>query len=211
MGIKPASYQKLFELVTCTESCIVDFTGANKHFSFFTISLVYDESDQHRSIHNSYNTQLASTRMKSITLENATNTYSTFNSMKFDTSDLHNKFLLYNQFVVQYCKGCSIAPLSDYANNPVFQELHSQSKYFTFADKKIFIDLRCGKGYTNKIKKLNRNDRDLAITIQLKTAAMKRIRLCITWYYQGEYLYSMRREGLMNYKYRVNKQEHAIS
>ena len=51
------------------------------------------------------------------------NAESTFYSVKFDTSDPHNKFLLHNQFVAWYCKGCSIAPFSDYANNSVFQEL----------------------------------------------------------------------------------------
>ena len=29
-GIRPTPYQKLLELVTSTESCIVDFTGAIK-------------------------------------------------------------------------------------------------------------------------------------------------------------------------------------
>ena len=43
-GIKPTPYQKSFELVTGTESRIVDFTGTNKQFSFFTISLVYDKT-----------------------------------------------------------------------------------------------------------------------------------------------------------------------
>ena len=56
----------------------------------------------------------------------------------------------------------------------MFQEIPTQSKYFTSADKKVFIDLRRGKGYTNKIKKLNRDDDDLTITIQLKTAATKK-------------------------------------
>ena len=66
----------------------MDFTGANKQFSFFAISLVYDKSDQHRSINDSYNTELVSTKIKSTTLENASNAYSSFNSMKFDTSNL---------------------------------------------------------------------------------------------------------------------------
>ena len=95
----------------------------------------------------------------------------------------------------------------------MFRELPTQSKYFTSADKKIFIDLRRRKGYTNKIKKLNRDDSDLKITIQIKTVAMKKMRLCVTGYHQGKYLYSMTREGLiMNYKeYGVSKQKHAIS
>ena len=79
------------------------------------------------------------------------------------------------------------------------------------ANEKIFIDLRCRKGYTNKIKKLKKDDSDLTITIQPKVLVAKKVRLCVSSYYQGEYLYS--REGLIiNYKeYRVNKQKHAIS
>ena len=52
--IKLTPYQKLFWLVTDTESRIVYFPGANKQLSFFTISLVYDKNDQHRSIYNNY-------------------------------------------------------------------------------------------------------------------------------------------------------------
>ena len=59
--------------------------------------------------------------------------YSLFNSIKLDTEDTDDKFLLYNQFVVWRCKGSSIVPLSDYAHNPIFQELPTQSEYFTSA------------------------------------------------------------------------------
>ena len=54
MSIKPTSYQKLFDLVSSPESRVVDFTVENKQFSFLAISLVYDNSDQHRSIYGSY-------------------------------------------------------------------------------------------------------------------------------------------------------------
>ena len=87
--------------------------------------------------------------------------------------------------MARYCKGCSIAPLSDYANNPVFQQLPTQSEYFTSADKEIFINLRRRKGSTNEIEKLNRDDSDLTITIQLKVPAEKKVRLHVTGYYQG--------------------------
>ena len=143
-GIKPMPYQKSFELVTGTESRIVNFQGANKQFSFLLISLVYDKSDQHKSIYESYNAELASTKIKSIKLENMSNTYSSFNSVKFDPSDGHDKYL-------RYCKGSSISPLSDYAHNPVYQEMPTIKQYFTTADEKIFVDLRCGKGYINEI------------------------------------------------------------
>ena len=191
----------------------MDFTSANKQFSFFAIYLVCNKSNHHISIYSTYNVKLASTKIKSLTLENASNTYSTFSSVKLDTDDLHNKSLLYNQFVAWYCKGSSIAPLSDYANNPVFQELITLSKYFTSADEKIFIDLRRRKGWTNETEKLNRDDSNLTITIKLKAAAAEKMRLHVTGYYQGKNLNSMSREGLIvNYKeYGVNKQKSVVN
>ena len=81
------------------------------------------------------------------------------------------------------------------------------------AYKKIFINLSRRKECINEINKLNRDDSDLTITIQLKAPAEKIMRLHITGYYEDECLYSMTREEfIMNYKeYRVNKQKHAIS
>ena len=73
-GIKPTPYQKSFKLVTGTQSRVVNFHGPNEQFSFLGISLVYDKSDQHRSIYDNYNAELASTKIKSIKLENASNT-----------------------------------------------------------------------------------------------------------------------------------------
>ena len=134
---------------------------------------MYDRSDQHRSIYDSYNTELASTKIISIKLENASNTYNSFNSVKFDTDDAHDKYLCYSQFFAWYCKGSSIAPLSDCLHNPIFQELPTQSEYFGSADDKIFIDLSRGKAYTNEVEKTNRDDSDLSVTITLKTATTK--------------------------------------
>ena len=53
------------EMQRLSESPVVGFTGANNQFSFFAISLVYDKSDQHRSIYGSYNAELASTKNNS--------------------------------------------------------------------------------------------------------------------------------------------------
>ena len=72
--IRDTLYQKSFELVAGTESRVVEFQGSNKQFSFLTISLVYDKSDQHRSIYDSYNGEVPSTMIKLIQLENASNT-----------------------------------------------------------------------------------------------------------------------------------------
>ena len=52
-GIKPIQYQKSFELVAGTESRVVNFQGTNKKFSFLLVLLVYDKSDEDRSIYDS--------------------------------------------------------------------------------------------------------------------------------------------------------------
>ena len=65
-------------------------------------------------------------------------------------------------------------PRYSIGNNPVFQELPTLSVYFTPAGKKIFVDLRRGKGYTNEIENLNRDDSDLTVTIKLTAAAPKK-------------------------------------
>ena len=138
--IKPTPYQKSFELIAGTHSRVVNFQATNKQFSFITISSVYNKNDQHRSVYDSYNTELASAKIKSVQLENASDTCSTFNTVKFDTSYANEKYLVYMQFVSRYCKGSSIVLLSDYANNPTFQELPNMKHYET-----LLIDLRHGK------------------------------------------------------------------
>ena len=72
-------------------------------------------------------------------------------------------------------------PLSDYAHNPPFQELSTVSQYFTKMDEKIFIDSRRGKGYTNELKKISRDDSDLSISIKLKAVKMKKNEIASDW------------------------------
>ena len=141
------------------------------------------------------------------------NTYISLNSAKIDTSDAHDRYLLYTQFAACYCKGSSIAPLWGYAHNPIYKEMSTINQYFTSADEKKIIYLRGGKGNTNETEKINRDDSDLSLHYDsdlslslhscLKTLQRKKMRLHVTGYYQGEYLYSLANEGLvewMNYK-----------
>ena len=66
IGIKPTPYQKTFEVNTGTQSHVVEFKGANKQFSNKQISLVYHKSEQHNSVYDSYNIELAATRIASV-------------------------------------------------------------------------------------------------------------------------------------------------
>ena len=206
-GIQKTPYQKSYELIAGAQSRTINFNNALKQFSFLEISLVYDRSNKHLSIYDSYNAEVASTQIKSIKLQNASNTYSEFNTVKFDLEDEEDRYTLYNAFVAFVTEGSSIVAESEYMNNEVRQELPNRNTYFTDSDERVYIDIRRSKGFTGELERVNRDDSDLTVTVDLKAAATKKMRLCITGYFQGEYNYMISSNGLiMNYKeYGVSK------
>ena len=206
-GIQKTPYQKSYELIAGAQSRTINFNNALKQFSFLEISLVYDRSDKHLRIFDSYNAEVASTQIKSIKLQNASNTYSEFNTVKFDLEDEEDRYTLYNAFVAFVTEGSSIIAESEYMNNEVRQELPNRNTYFTDSDERVYIDIRRSKGFTGELERVNRDDSDLTVTVDLKAAATKKMRLRITGYFQGEYNYMISSNGLiMNYKeYGVSK------
>ena len=67
------------------------------------------------------------------------------------------------------CNGSSVAPISDYVDNPVFQELTDQETYISVkSDEKIYLDLRASSGYKKEAEKLERNDSKINLQITLK-------------------------------------------
>ena len=97
--------------------------------------------------------------------------------------------------------------------NKARQELPNRNMHFTDLDECIYINIRRSKGYTGEFEKVNQDDSDLSLTVNLKAAAAKKLRLHITGYFQGEYMYMLDKDGLiMNYKeYSVNKQKLVIA
>ena len=81
------------------------------------------------------------------------------NEKKYDVDNLTQRHLLYKQFVAWNCNGSSVAPLTDYMNNPIFQELPDKGKYFDVrSDDRVYLDLRASLGYVKEAEKLERND-----------------------------------------------------
>ena len=198
-GIKPTPYQKTFEINTGSQSHVVDFKGTNKQFSFLEISLVYDKSEQHNSVYDSYNAELAAVLIGSVQLENLNNKYGEFNK-KYDLTDEHDAYIMYrNFFAWSTNKGSSVGPLTQYANDPIYKELIKYDKYYkaTESDERLYIDIRRGRDYTSELEKIVRNDSSLTMNITLKVAATKKMRLRVFGYYQGEYMYSMTNLGLL--------------
>ena len=50
-------------------------------------------------------------------------------------------------------------------------------------DEKVYIDIRRSKGYTSELERVNRDDSDLSVTVDLKAAATKKMRLYIRGYF----------------------------
>ena len=140
-GIKLTPYQKSYELVIGAQSKTFTFTNVFKQFAFLEFSLLFDRSDQHLSIYDSYNAEVVVTNIKSIKLQNASNTYSQHNTIKFDLEDEEDCFTLYNSFVAFVTEGSSIVPESDYVYNEVRQQLPNRKTYFTDLDKKSTLIL----------------------------------------------------------------------
>ena len=103
-GIKSMPYEKSYAMIIGAQSKTFTFTNVFKQFSLLEFSLLFDRSDQHLSIYDSYNTEVAATNIKSIKLQNASNTYSQHNTIKFDLEDEENCFTT---------KGSSIVPEND--------------------------------------------------------------------------------------------------
>ena len=135
--------------------------------------MVFDKSDQHQTVYDSYDVELAAKYVQLFALENASTTYSLTGQLEYHVSNEDDKHWLYQMFVAYYCEGCSAAPLTQYKNNEIKQELTKEKGYFRYnSDERLYIDMRCSKGYTNKLEKLTRDNG--GVTIKLKQAAAKK-------------------------------------
>ena len=198
----PSPYQQVFEINTGTQTYTCTFKGAQRKFDWLEISIVYDKSFQHATIYDSYDLELASKIFKTIKFENTSTTYSLTEKLSFDIEKDDNKNILYKMLVAKACDVYSTAPLTQYKNNEIYQEITEEDKFTdNDTDDKIYIDMRRSKGYTDKLEKLNRDDSSLAVTVGLKEAAAKKLRLRITGYSQADYCYLLSSKGyIMSYK-----------
>ena len=87
------------------------------------------------------------------------------NEKKYDIDNLTQRHLLYKQFVAWSCNDSSVAPLSDYMNNPMYQELTPENQYFDVKSHEgLYLDLRATSGYVKEAKKLEKMIQKLLFT-----------------------------------------------
>ena len=139
-------------------------------------------------------------------------TYRLTGKLTIDLEKDEDTNILYKMLVTKACNGCSTAPLTQYKNNEIYQEVTEQGDFATNdTDDRILIDMRRSKGYTDELEKINCDYSDLAVTIGLKEAATKKLRLPIIGYSQGEYWYLLSNKGyIMSFKdYNISKTDQA--
>ena len=159
------------------------------------------------AIYDSYDLELPTKLIQTIKFENTSTTYSMPGKPFFDLEKEEDKNILYKMLVAHNCEGCSSAPLMQYRNIEIYQEMTEEDEFTTNStDDRILIDMR-SKGYTNKLEKLNRDNSGLAVVITLKEAAAKKLRLSVTGFSQAEYWYLLLNKGyIMLYKnYNISK------
>ena len=197
MGAQKTPIQKTYEIQKGSDSLNVEFLGANRQFDWIEIPIVPDKSDKHTTIYDSYNREMAAQLIKSLRLSNFTEIYSLTNEKKYSTDNLTQRYLLYKQFVAWNCNGSSVVPLSEYMDNPIYQELPDENTYYIAkSDERVYLDLRASSGYVKEAEKLERNDSKINLQITLKDVADFTLRVRIWAYSLSEYLYVLSKSGL---------------
>ena len=168
-------YQQSFEINIGTQSLNVKFRGLNKQIEWLEISLVFEKSDQHQTVYDRYDVELAAKYVQLLASENASTTYSLTGQLGYNVLSEDDKHWLYQMFVAYCCEGCSAASLTQYKNNEIKQEMTKEKYYFRDNfDERLYIDMRRSKGYTDELEKLTRDDGGVTLTIKLKQAAAKK-------------------------------------
>ena len=137
--------------------------------------MVFDKSDQHQNVYDSYDLELAAKHVQLLTLENSSATYSLTGQLEHNISNKDEKRWLHQIFAAYYSEGCSVAQLTQYKNNEIKQELTKEKIILEMIlIKDCILIMRRSKGYADELEKLTRDDGGVTLTIKLKKAAEKK-------------------------------------
>ena len=154
-GVLESPYQQVFKDSTGTQDFTCTFKGVQRQFDLLETSVVYDTSYQHTTIYDSYDLELAAKLIKTIKFENTSTTFSLTGKLSYDLEREDDKNMLYKMLVAHLCDGCSSAPLKQYKNNQIYQEITEEEKFTNNErDDQIYIDMRRSKGYTDELEKI---------------------------------------------------------
>ena len=154
MGVLPNPFQQTFQVATGARTISVDFQGAYREINWLEISLVYDKSYAHETVYDSYDLELAANLIESIKFVNASKAYSLTGKLSYDINNKDENCQMYKMFVAYICNGATFAPLTEYKNNSIYQDMTDEYSYRSATkDDRIYIDKRRSKGNTDELEK----------------------------------------------------------
>ena len=71
-GVQKKPIQKTYEISTGSDPSNINFLGSDRQFEWLEISIVFDKSDEHTTIYDSYNVELAAKYIQSISIASPT-------------------------------------------------------------------------------------------------------------------------------------------
>ena len=86
-----SSYQRSFEIIIGTQSLKVNFRRLNKQNEWLEISLVFDKSDQHQNVYDSYDVELVAKCVQLLAYNNASTTCSLTGQREYNVSNEDDK------------------------------------------------------------------------------------------------------------------------
>ena len=94
-------YKQWFEINVGSQSLVVNFVGTERQFAVLEFSLVYNRSDQHKTIFDSYNVEVATQKMKSLKIRNTSSTYGL--EMKSNMTLMMQRIILAVRTICRFC------------------------------------------------------------------------------------------------------------
>ena len=101
-GVFLSPYQQSLEINLGTQSLKVNFRRLKKKTEWLKIYLVFDKSDQHQTVCDSYDAEVAAKYVQLLALENALTAYSLTGQLEYNVSNEDDKHWLYQMFVAYY-------------------------------------------------------------------------------------------------------------
>ena len=101
-GVFLSPYQQSLEINLGTQSLKVNFRRLKKKTEWLKIYLVFDKSDQHQTVCDSYDAEVAAKYVQLLALENALTAYSLTGQLEYNVSNEDDKHWLYQMFVEYY-------------------------------------------------------------------------------------------------------------